>query len=175
MNVPIIQLGDDRLRALSPTMLHEEITTPEVKTIIQNLKDTLDGTHDGVAISAPQIGANVRIFVVAPKVFDTAYMHGDKKDWDRTLTHLVAINPVITWTSSDCIEMEEGCLSIKGVFGPVTRHKEISLQALDERGTAFEMQADGLFARICMHEIDHLDGILFIDLAEETYHAKDAR
>ena len=105
---------------------------------------------DGVGLAAPQIGENLRIIVIAYKE-----------------KNLVIINPKIIKKSLLKDWDEEGCLSVPGKYGQVRRHKIVTLKYLNEGGQEQKLKASGLLARIIQHEIDHLDGILFIDKAKE--------
>lgn len=104
---------------------------------------------DGVGLAAPQIGKNIRLAVINSKdgVFCLINPKLTKKSWAHELA-------------------QEGCLSIPGVFGQVKRHKKISLIYYDGDGKKIKLTATGLMARVIQHEIDHLDGVLFIDKAE---------
>jgi peptide deformylase len=101
----------------------------------------------GVGLAAPQVGRPERFFVIKtddgkPRVF---------------------INPEITRTSEDLVDYEEGCLSIPGVWANVKRPRLVTVQAYNEKGRPFVLDADGLLARVIQHENDHLNGKLFID------------
>ena len=104
---------------------------------------------DGVGLAAPQIGKNIRLIVI------------NTKDG-----HVCMINPEITKKSWVKEWGEEGCLSVPGVFGQVKRHKKINCQYLDKTGKEIKIIVYGLMARVIQHEIDHLDGVLFIDKAK---------
>lgn len=105
----------------------------------------------GVGLAGPQIGVLERIFV-----------------WEVEEEHGVVINPVIAWHSDDEVEGEEGCLSLPGIYYPVTRARAVRVEGLDEKGRPLQLEAEDLLARVCQHEVDHLDGVLFIDhLSEE--------
>ena len=110
---------------------------------------------DGVGLAAPQIGKNIRLAVINSKdgVFCLINPKFTKKSWAREIG-------------------QEGCLSIPGVFGKVKRHKKISLTYTDKDGKKTKMTAIGMMARVIQHEIDHLDGILFIDKAVEIENEK---
>jgi peptide deformylase len=146
----ILQKENNILRNISKGVLVDEIKKEKIKKIISDMKETLENSLDGVAIAAPQIGVNLRIFVVSRKILDK---------------NNVFINPKIVKISKEKIEMEEGCLSVRGLYGKVIRHKKAKLESLDEHGKLFKMGAGGLLAQIFQHEIDHLDGTLFIDKA----------
>ncbi len=161
--VKIIQIGDDKLRTVCDAVSATEIHSPEFSKILTDLSEALRSQDDGVAISAPQIGVTKRVFAVSTKIFDEDYLAGqpEKKFYE----HLYFINPVIKKFSAKTEELEEGCLSIRGVYGLVKRPKNVTLEALNEKGEKILRGAGGLLARIFQHEIDHLDGILFIDKA----------
>ncbi|MCP4144320.1 MAG: peptide deformylase [bacterium] len=103
---------------------------------------------DGVGLAAPQVGDNRRIVIVLPP--------GKSKP-------LIMINPVVTSKSESRVVYEEGCLSFPGMYEDVARPSEISVQYCDLSGQKFELNAEGMLARIILHELDHLDGKLFID------------
>ena len=119
--------------------------TPEIKRIIADMTETM--WHQvGIGLAAPQVGLSYRILVM-----------DDGKGGAQTL-----INPEIE-SRSGTIREEEGCLSVPGVFGVVERSKTITVRAMDADGKPVSMEATGLKARIVQHELDHLDGVLFID------------
>lgn len=121
----------------------------EFKTLIANMVYTMR-KEDGIGLAAPQIGQSIRLIVVETK--DGA---------------LPFINPVIIQRSRQTELGEEGCLSVPKEFGFVNRHKEITIAYIDQAGKPQKRQASGLFARVILHEIDHLDGVLFIDKVED--------
>ncbi len=108
--------------------------------------------HDGIGLAAPQINVLSRIFVV--------YLRDDKPR--------VFINPEILGTSMEESVIEEGCLSIPGVYAEVKRPAAVSVQAFNERGRPFSLEADGMLARVILHEFDHLNGVLFTDHLSEA-------
>lgn len=136
------------------------------------MKKALAKEEDGVAIAAPQIGVSLRIFVVAGKVFARERKDAgeNEKKEEPPLPDKVFINPVITKKSRTKEEMWEGCLSVhapsgRRLFGKIKRHAKATVAAYDESGKKFTLGGSGLLAEIFQHEIDHLDGILFIDTA----------
>jgi len=106
---------------------------------------------DGVGLAAPQIGKNIRLCVINAK-------EGP----------ICLINPKITKKSWTKEWGEEGCLSIPNVFGQVKRHKKITCQYFNLSGKVLKLSAEGLLARVIQHEVDHLDGVLFIDKARNV-------
>ncbi len=156
----IIQAEDKVLRAKAKEVKIGEITSPTIKKILDQLKKSLEQEADGVAIAAPQIGVSLRIFVVSKRAFEiTSGKEGKFEDQ-------VFINPVITKLSKEKEEMEEGCLSVRWKYGKVMRSEKATITAYDENGKKFSRGATGLIAQIFQHETDHLDGVLFIDKAD---------
>jgi len=102
---------------------------------------------DGVGLAAPQVGVPQRIFIV--------HIDGDKRR--------LFVNPEIIETSQEVVEYEEGCLSFPGLYFTVKRPAAVKIQAFNEKGKPFTLDADGFLARVVQHEYDHLDGKLFID------------
>ena len=117
----------------------------EHRQLIDDRFETMYAAH-GIGLAAPQIGRTESIAVV--DVDDEAY---------------AIVNPVIVENDADPVKGEEGCLSIPDVYGDVTRPERVKVRALDRDGNEFEIEAEGLLARCLQHEIDHLDGRMFID------------
>lgn len=135
----------------------------DLKKLITNMFDSMKAAN-GIGLSAVQIGELRRVLI--------AEYAGGGNQVPRT----VLVNPKITWTSKKEVLDEEGCLSIPNVYGMVRRPEKIAYKALDENGGAVEGRAGGLLARVIQHEIDHLNGVLFTDLAEGdlyTYEKQD--
>lgn len=152
----IVQIDDKKdnpLRQVALEVHKKEFGGPELKKQIRSMREALAKEDDGVALAAPQIGLSKRMFVVSPE----AYEPGAK--WKP----LVFINPVLTKVSKKMEERQEGCLSVRWVYGKTHRHMSATVEAYDELGNKFSFGASGLMAHIFQHEIDHLDGILFID------------
>jgi peptide deformylase len=161
----IVDRDDPVLRKTAKEVPTDEILSPKFQKIILDMKIALKSQDDGVAIAAPQIGASWRIFVVSAR----AQRLSKKKNGEDTaveLEDLVFINPVILRLSKKKKKMEEGCLSVRWLYGQVERCEKVQLKAYDEKGELIERGSSGLLAQIFQHEIDHLDGVLFIDKAE---------
>lgn len=154
-------LGKDApiLREIAKHVPIEEIKTKKIRSILRNMKGALHAEEDGVAIAAPQIGESLRIFIVSSDI--TA----PPKDRNHDL---VVINPQIIKKSKKKKTVEEGCLSVRYLYGQVKRSEKITIRAYDETGKQFERGASGLLAQIFQHETDHLNGILFVDKAENV-------
>jgi len=154
MNIDIVQTGHTALHQSSPDVSLDQIVTARIQSIIKRMRAALHATPDGVAIAAPQIGENVRIFIIHEKVFEEPH-HED----------LVYINPIIIKRSKKKKELDEGCLSVRGYYGKTQRHAQATVRAYNQHGELFERGGGGLLAQIFQHEIDHLDGIIFTDHA----------
>lgn len=120
-------------------------------------------THDGVGLAAPQIGNNVRIIVTTQREKDKRWAK-NKLIWET-----IMVNPVIVEKSKEMITGEEACLSVPDVFGYVKRHQSIVVEFLDQKGNKQKKKLKHFNATIVQHEIDHLDGVLFVDkMTKET-------
>lgn len=108
--------------------------------------------EDGIGIASPQVGENIRLVVISTS-------NGP----------LVMVNPEILKKSWRAETAEEGCLSVRGVFGPVKRARSVTVKFTDRDGKKQQLDTSGLFARVIQHEVDHIDGILFIDRAASTH------
>jgi len=150
----ILQKNVSLLREKAKSVPVKSIRSKKVRNILDRMRRTLHAEEDGAAIAAPQIGEGLRIFIVSKKITKT-------KD-------LVFINPEIIKTSKKKKKVEEGCLSIRWLYGQVNRSEKVTIRAHSETGKQFERGASGLLAQIFQHEMDHLDGILFIDKAENV-------
>ncbi|HEY4499466.1 MAG TPA: peptide deformylase [Candidatus Paceibacterota bacterium] len=169
----ILQRDNVALRKKSVEVAIPDITKPTLARILRAMKTALDEQEDGVAIAAPQIGENLRIFVVSEKVFELSEDVHERREKQKQLEtknykHLVFINPVLTKLSRQKKLLEEGCLSVRWFYGKVKRSIKATVKAYDEHGVCFERGASGLLAQVFQHEIDHLEGILFIDKAEDV-------
>ena len=170
-----IHTENELLRQESIDVPAELFGTPELKQIIQDMVDTLDTQSDGVALAAPQIGILYRIFIVR---YDRTLPPPPKSGSDVSETKTaqtpeakadigVFINPQFIKSSRRREEMDEGCLSVRGIYGTTYRHDRATVRAQTETGQFFERGGGGLLAQIFQHETDHLEGILFIDHALE--------
>ena len=163
----ILQKEAKILREIAKEVSVESITFPKIQKIIDEMKKALFSQDDGVAIAAPQIGHSLRIFVVSGKVQSIIKESKTKEDMDedleKNIKDMVFINPTIKKLSKEKITVEEGCLSVRYLYGKVMRAKKAEITAYDEGGKKFVKGASGLLSQIFQHEIDHLNGVLFID------------
>ena len=161
MTDPIVQIGSPVLRQTAKPLPTKDFNSRALLALIAKMKKLLEKEKFGVAIAAPQVGSSLRLFVVAGRAFDE-----ETKDTDAPRTPDKAfINPELVRVSRKKKELSEGCLSVRGKYGAVIRHEKATIKAFDESGKQFIYHASGLIAHIFQHEIDHLDGILYIDKA----------
>ena len=156
MVLPIIAYGDPALRKVGTEISPDY---PQLKTLIANMYDTMNG----VGLAAPQVGLSIRLFVVDASPFadddelseeEQTFLKGFKKTF---------INAKIIEETGDTWNFNEGCLSIPGVREDVSRHKQITIEYFDEDFNKQTLTIGGLAARIIQHEYDHIEGILFTD------------
>ncbi|MEN9613881.1 MAG: hypothetical protein RLZZ347_188 [Candidatus Parcubacteria bacterium] len=168
--MPIIDRENPILRQTAVEIPLEKIGSKEVLGIIAEMKAELAKQSDGVAIAAPQIGHSVRIFVISGRTLEMlAHEDGDADFKETTKTpDKVFINPKITKSSRKKTAMEEGCLSVRYLYGKVKRSEKATVEAYDEHGKKFVLPGTGLLAQIFQHETDHLNGALFIDTATDV-------
>ncbi|MEA2453553.1 MAG: peptide deformylase [Actinomycetota bacterium] len=142
-SLPIRKFGDPVLRERAREV---ESVTDLHRHLAKDMLETMRSTGNGVGLAGPQVGVLDRIFV-----------------WEVEDEHGTVINPVITSRSEETYVADEGCLSIPGIYYPVERAIEVTVEGIDENGAPVKFEAEEFFARVCQHEIDHLDGVLFID------------
>ena len=147
-HIPIIT-GEDT------SVLHKKTekipaVTKEIVKLVKNMQETVENA-EGAGLAAPQIGQSLRLCI--------ALVNGK---------HTPFINPEITWRSEKKDTMEEGCLSLPGIWLPVTRPLSITITYQDIKGKNQERKLEGFDARVIQHEIDHLEGILIVDYPQEA-------
>lgn len=171
--VTIVQKEESVLRKIAKEVPISQIKTPKIHKILKDMSVALDGESDGVAIAAPQISVSLRIFAVSGMVFDQDFLDGKSKVRNtEKYPNKFFINPKIIKISKDRKLMDEGCLSVRPLFGKVRRATRVAVQAYDENGHLFEMEGSGLLAHIFQHETDHLNGVLFTDKAKDLREVK---
>lgn len=162
----IVQNGAPELRLVSEEVPVSMYGTPELRDLVQAMDDALDAEQDGVALAAPQIGISLRAFVVR---YDRLVTAPPGSPLPKDLG--VYINPEFVKASRRREVMDEGCLSVRGIYGKTYRHQRATVRAHTFDGTPFERGGGGVLAQVFQHEIDHLDGVLFIDHALECREA----
>lgn len=163
----IAQMGEPVLRRVARPLSVEELKSPAIQTLIDDMIDTMHDA-DGVGLAAPQVYESIQVCVIEisknPRYPDAL---------DIPLT--VLVNPVITpqvesppdnLAEADSIAMFEGCLSVTGLRGQVVRPRRVRVQALDRQGKALDFVWEGVRASVVQHETDHLKGVLYVDLAD---------
>lgn len=136
---------------------------PELQQLIDDMVETMRAAP-GVGLAAPQVDSSLRLIVVE---------YGEEDDPDTPPKLYVLVNPEITRLATETEVGTEGCLSIPGFVGDVERPTGAVIKGLNRRGTPIKIKAEGWLARIFQHEIDHLEGMLFIDRAEKVYRLED--
>jgi len=134
-----------------------EADTAQLRGFIDELAETLYRSDEGIGLAAPQVGELIRALVV-----DIDHISRDKRTNPKRRLQ-VFINPEIVWESEDDISYNEGCLSVPGIDGKIYRPQSLILRFRDLNFKEREIEADGLLARVLQHEIDHLNGTLFVD------------
>lgn len=164
--IHILQKEAPVLRAKALPVPIEKIKSPEIQGLLKNMREALAKENDGVGLAAPQVGASLQIFIVSDIVFKDGVADLSGID-TATKKELVYINPEIISSSKDKKALEEGCLSVRPLFGKVRRASKVKIRAYNADGKIFERGASGLLAQIYQHEVDHLNGILFTDKAKD--------
>lgn len=158
---PVRKIGDPVLR--SPAVLYavDQLSSPGFVQLLDDLVETMHA-EGGIGIAAPQIGESVRVAVIAIARASTRYP--DMADFPLT----VFVNPRITVLDPTEQGFWEGCLSVPNLRGYVLRPRCVRVDFLDERGCAQWLEAEGFLATVLQHELDHLDGVLFVDRIRDT-------
>ena len=170
VEIPVIVQKDEIiLRKTAKNVELEDITSPKIQKIIKDMKIALESQPDGVAIAAPQIAVPLRIFVVSKRAeIITKGLENLPEEEKNKLIDPVYINPEITKLSRKKTPLDEGCLSVRYLYGKVKRSDKATITAYDETGKKFTQGGSGLLAQIFQHETDHLNGILFTDKAQDV-------
>jgi peptide deformylase len=149
---PVVRLGHPALRAPARPASLDRLADPEIQQLIDDLVDTMRALS-GVGLSAPQLGVGLRIFVYEkPRAVR-----------DREPGPVVIVNPTIVPLAGEPICDWEGCLSIPGFFGWVPRHPAVHVRGTGRGGEALDYVTQGPEARVVQHELDHLQGVVFLD------------
>ncbi|MFQ1063184.1 peptide deformylase [Bordetella trematum] len=143
--LPILRYPDPRLHKVAKPV---QIVDDRIRQLVQDMAETMYDAP-GVGLAATQVDVHERVIVI------------DVSEEGNELR--VLINPEITWRSEDQKVYEEGCLSVPGIYDEVKRAASIRCKALDAQGQPYEFEADGLLAVCVQHEIDHLDGKVFVE------------
>jgi peptide deformylase len=175
MRLKIVQAGEPVLRASSRPLSEDEIRMPAMQDLLTHMRDTMRDAP-GVGIAAPQVGLGIQLAVIEDRA---DYLAGIKPELlaerERApIEYFVLFNPRIVAYSEEATDFFEGCLSVAGFSALVRRSRRVTVEYLNERAEPQRLEASGWFARILQHEIDHLNGRLYIDLMEtRTFSSMD--
>ena len=164
MRLQIVQIGEEVLRGQARELSREEILSGKTQELIEHMRDTMRGAP-GVGLAAPQIGVPLQIAVVEDreeyhKKLSAAQLLERRR---KPVPFHVLINPRIVAREESSVDFFEGCLSVTGFAAIVPRAQAITVEYLDEHAEAKSVEAVGWYARILQHEIDHLNGVLYVD------------
>jgi peptide deformylase len=155
----ILELGDPVLRERARELTAEELASPAVQTLIDDMIETKRAA-DGAGLAAPQVGESLRIAIAEVEPDNPRY------PYKPPIPLTVLVNPVIEPLDEELIEINEGCLSVPDLRGEVPRHVNVAVRYLDRAGIEQGDIVRGLTAGTFQHEVDHLDGVLFVDRAD---------
>lgn len=137
---------------------------PDLQALAEDMLETMH-VAPGVGLAAPQVGESIRLIVVE---------YGEEEDDEKKPPKLyIMANPEITRTSTETVTGTEGCLSIPGIQGDVERFEAVTVKGLNRHGRPMTVKAKGWLARIFQHEIDHIDGVLFVDRAQKLWQTEE--
>ncbi|MCY4093643.1 MAG: peptide deformylase [Gammaproteobacteria bacterium] len=156
----ILTVGTSSLRERSEEVTKSQIRSPMMRRLVRDMTDTLLEAK-GIGLAAPQIGEQLRV-VLFDVPEDNGYVEGGE-----SLVRTICINPVVTVLDGPTAGYWEGCLSVPGKRGYVERPQHIRLDFMDLAAKSRSMEFDGFLSTVCQHEIDHLDGVLYIDRVKE--------
>jgi peptide deformylase len=164
VRLKIVQAGEPVLRQAARPLTRDEILGDEIQRLIREMEETM---HDapGVGLAAPQVGVSLQVAVIEDRedVLQELPPQDLIERERRPVPFHVIINPRITHSGDDKVAFYEGCLSLAGFSAVVPRARAVRVEYLDERGEHRSVEASGWYARILQHEIDHLQGGLYID------------
>ncbi|MBI2411079.1 MAG: peptide deformylase [Candidatus Kerfeldbacteria bacterium] len=151
MSLRIYTIQEPEVRQESTPISVEELRQPAMQQFANDLIEAMI-RFQGIGIASCQVGRTIRMVVIT-------------KEYTEEKEHLVLVNPRLVSVAEKTSVLEEGCLSVPGVFGPVERPSKVRVKALSRNGEPLDIKAKGMLARILQHEIDHINGILFVDKA----------
>jgi peptide deformylase len=164
MKLKIVQAGDPVLRKQSHPLTKDEILSPSIQVLIDLMRDTMREAP-GVGLAAPQIAQSIQLAVIedrATYIKDLSAEELAERQRSAIPFHVI-INPKLTILDNSSAVFFEGCLSVEGYQAIVGRALNVRVECLNERGEEVTINAHGWYARILQHEIDHLNGILYVD------------
>lgn len=150
----ILKMGDARLLRVAPPVPASSFNTPELNSLISDMFETMAAAQ-GAGLAAPQIGVDLQLVIFG-------FQRNERYPEAPPVPPTVLINPVITPMSDEMVEGTEGCLSVPGMRGVVSRYNRIRYTGFDQYGTPIDREADGFHSRVVQHECDHLLGMLYL-------------
>lgn len=171
MRLKLVQVGEEVLRQRARQLTPDEIRSREIAELIGMMHDTLRDAP-GVGLAAPQVGAGIQLAVIEDlPEYSKAMTPEQIAERERTpVPFHVIVNPKLTPVGDEQVEFFEGCLSVNGYTGLVSRHRRVRVECLDENAEPRTIEASGWYARILQHEIDHLNGTVYADrMASRTF------
>jgi peptide deformylase len=167
MILEIVQTGHPVLRRVGRELSVEEIKSSAIQDLIESMRDTMRAAP-GVGLAAPQIGESLQLAVIEDREEYIQNVSADQlKERHRSRIEFhVIVNPTITLLDDSSAEFFEGCLSVEGYQAVVRRAYRVRVECLNARAEPITINAEGWYARILQHEIDHLNGKLYIDRME---------
>jgi peptide deformylase len=164
MKLKIVQAGDPVLRKKSRQLTKEEITSPQIQQLIDLMRNTMREAP-GVGLAAPQIGQSIQLAVIEDRATYISDLSADELEERQraAIPFHVIINPRLSIVGNSTAQFFEGCLSVEGYQAVVDRALNVRVECSNERGEAVTINAQGWYARILQHEIDHLNGTLYVD------------
>jgi peptide deformylase len=164
MTSKIVQAGDPVLRKPSRPLTKEQILSPPIQELIPLMRETMREAP-GVGLAAPQIGQSIQLAVIEDRATYIKDLSPEELAARQrfAIPFHVIINPKLTVVGNSSAVFFEGCLSVEGYQAIVDRALDVRVECLNERGEEITINAHGWYARILQHEIDHLNGILYID------------
>ena len=164
MRLKIVQAGEAVLRQRAKDLTASEIRSREIQNLIESMRETMYDAP-GVGLAAPQIGLPLRLAVIEDKpenLKDVGDAYLKERERKPVPFHVI-VNPILTLEGAADVEFFEGCLSLTGFTAVVPRARRVRVECLDHQGKPNTIQASGWYARILQHEIDHLEGTVYID------------
>lgn len=164
MTLEIVQAGNPVLRKQGRQLTREEISSPSIQELIELMRETMRDAP-GVGLAAPQIGESIQLAVIEDRA---EYLRDLSEEQLARLQRSaipfhVIINPKLSFLDNSSAQFFEGCLSLEGYQAVVDRALNVRVECLNERGEEITINAQGWYARILQHEIDHLNGTMYVD------------
>ena len=164
MQLELVQAGDPVLRQVARPLTSQEVVSAAIRELIESMREIMRKAP-GVGLAAPQIGQSLQLAVIEdrPEYTKDASRELLKEKERKPVAFHVIINPRLKLLEEAAVEFFEGCLSMTGMMAVVPRSRKVRVECLDEKARLRVIEASGWYARILQHEIDHLNGTLYID------------